>query len=138
MSNNNSRAFDVYEIEYDVQLAASIIEARMSKNITQATLARLLNTHQPAIARAENGNRPPSHSLLKKIARALGLKLLPPRFQMDTQAAIRFSSFEVKTNTDTRESSKKNQVDFPEAYAFLPKTTVKSTAKFKNHFSYAS
>ena len=71
---------DIHDIQYDVQLAANIIEARLKKNLTQAELANEMGILQPAIARAENGNTPPTHKLIKKIARALGAHLIPPRF----------------------------------------------------------
>ncbi len=73
-------AFDVYEIQYDVKLAASIINTRLKLSLTQEELAEKLGTLQPAIARAESGDQPPSHKLLKKLARAFGARLIPPSF----------------------------------------------------------
>lgn len=78
-SNKQNSVFDVYEIQYDVQLASNIIEARLKMNLTQEELAKRMNVVQPAVARAENGNTPPTHKLLKKFARTLGARLIPPK-----------------------------------------------------------
>lgn len=83
--SSNDSAFDVYEIQHDVQLAANIINARMRRGMTQTELAKEMDMVQPAIARSESGNRPPSHKLLKKIARALGAKLIPQDFQFQEE-----------------------------------------------------
>ena len=80
--------FDLYEIDYDVKLAANIIDARLKRNMTQEELAQKLNTKQPAIARAENGDSPPSHKLLKKIARILRAKLQPATFELENDIII--------------------------------------------------
>lgn len=56
-----------------VKIAARIINARTSKNLTQKDLARLAQTSQSAIARLESGHYD-GYTLktLKKIAEALG------------------------------------------------------------------
>ena len=41
--------------------------------LSQADLAKLLNTHQPAIARLENGLSDPRLTTIKKLATALGV-----------------------------------------------------------------
>lgn len=79
MKNRLHRA-DINETQYDVQLAANIIKARMDKGWSQDKLAKKVGTLQPAIARAEAGNIPPSHAFLKRIARALDLEIKPPSF----------------------------------------------------------
>lgn len=73
---------EVWEIQYDVAIAAAIIDARIKKGRSQKWLARKIGTKQPAIARAEAGNIPVSHALLKRIAKALDVKLLPPSLEL--------------------------------------------------------
>lgn len=80
INGDDDRRFDVYEIEYDTQLAANLVKARIDAGMTQQELASKINTKQPAIARAENGNTPPSHNLIKQIYRALGKRVLPPSY----------------------------------------------------------
>lgn len=70
----------INSIQYDVQLAANIVRARMERGMTQKQLAKRVGVVQPAIARAENGRVPPTHSLLKKIAKALKMRLIPSDF----------------------------------------------------------
>jgi transcriptional regulator with XRE-family HTH domain len=91
--NNMNKNFDLYEIQYDVQLAANIINARVNIGMTQQDLAQKLKTSQPAIARAENGDQPPSHKMLKKIARAFGARLTPPDFILESTAEKAIFSF---------------------------------------------
>ena len=56
-------------------------EARVSKGLSQADLARKLKTHQSAIARLENSNANISLGFLNKVAKALNTRLLSPRFE---------------------------------------------------------
>lgn len=60
-------------------VAEMVQEARLSYGLTQAELAKKINTKQSAISRLESGSYSPNLSFLKKIAQALGLKLLAPR-----------------------------------------------------------
>lgn len=59
------------ELEPGYQVA----RLRILRGITQAQLAELVGTHQPSIARLENGSSSPSLSFLNKIAAALHAKL---------------------------------------------------------------
>lgn len=68
------------ESELEYQVARAIIRARIEKNLTQAQLARKLNTRQSVISRAENAKTVPSLSFLKRLAKALNVSLLV-RFQ---------------------------------------------------------
>lgn len=88
ISNMNTSPFVVYDIQYDVQLSANIIKARRARNLTQEELAKKIKTVQPAIARAENGGSPASHKLLKKIARVLDAKLIPPNFELNRTTLV--------------------------------------------------
>lgn len=74
--------FDVYEIQYDVQLAARIIDTRNKRGMTQKQLAKKLKVVQPVIARLENGTNPPTHKLLKAVAKALNAQIIPPDFHL--------------------------------------------------------
>jgi len=57
--------------EHEYQLARSLIEIRLRKNITQEELAKRSNTKQPVISRLETGAVKPSISLLERVASAL-------------------------------------------------------------------
>jgi ribosome-binding protein aMBF1 (putative translation factor) len=59
----------------EFMLAEIIIEKRLAKGFTQATLAHKIGTKQSAIARLESGNYNPSLIFMEKIAKALDLKL---------------------------------------------------------------
>lgn len=69
-----------WQDEYDFSISHLITEARIYAGLTQEKLAELAGTTQSSIARAENGDNLPGHSFLKRIAVALGTKLLPPKF----------------------------------------------------------
>jgi transcriptional regulator with XRE-family HTH domain len=67
------KAYDELEEEYEV--AKQIIKHRLSRNLTQAQLAKLVGTSQPAIARLESGNhRNLTLGFLARVARALDLR----------------------------------------------------------------
>lgn len=67
------KAYD--ELEFEFQLIRALIDARAKKGLTQEKLARLLGTKQSAIARFETGNANPRLSFMKKLTRALDVKL---------------------------------------------------------------
>lgn len=67
------------ELSRDV--AVKIFAARMKKGLTQAQLAKRINTLQPSIARAESGNILPGLDFLLKIANALDTGLIAPTFE---------------------------------------------------------
>jgi DNA-binding XRE family transcriptional regulator len=58
------------ELEPGYQVA----RLRLMRGLTQTQLAELVGTHQPSIARLENGSSIPSLSFLNKIAAALDAK----------------------------------------------------------------
>jgi DNA-binding XRE family transcriptional regulator len=67
------KAYDELKDEYD--LAAQIIRFRINRNLTQAQLAQLVGTSQPAIARLESGShRNVTLSFLYRVAKALDLQ----------------------------------------------------------------
>jgi len=63
------------ELEEEYELAKQVIKHRLSRNLTQAQLAKLVGTSQPAIARLESGNhRNLTLGFLARVARALDLR----------------------------------------------------------------
>jgi ribosome-binding protein aMBF1 (putative translation factor) len=68
------KAWDESETEY--QLARQIIEKRLAKQFSQRDLAKNVKTSQAAISRLESMNSNPSLSFLKKVAFALGKKVV--------------------------------------------------------------
>ncbi len=66
--------------EYDKQqpefaVIEAVLRARREKGLTQAQLAKKINTKQSVISRLEKGNANPTLSFLKKIAGALNTHL---------------------------------------------------------------
>jgi transcriptional regulator with XRE-family HTH domain len=63
------------------EIAVSVMEARISRGLSQAALAKKVGTKQPSIARLEKGSYLPSLGFLEKIAEALGTELILPKFK---------------------------------------------------------
>jgi transcriptional regulator with XRE-family HTH domain len=59
-------------LEAEFQIAQAIISARAKARLSQAGLAALMNTKQPAIARLESGKSRPTLATLQAIATATG------------------------------------------------------------------
>jgi ribosome-binding protein aMBF1 (putative translation factor) len=66
-------AFDDLEIEY--ALYETIMRKRVQEGLTQKELAKRMGTKQTAISRFESGKYNPTLSFLKKLTKALGVKL---------------------------------------------------------------
>jgi len=67
------RAYEDLEEEYE--LAKQIIRFRIDRNLSQAQLAKLVGTSQPAIARLESGNHTNlTLGFLSRLAKALDLR----------------------------------------------------------------
>ena len=64
------------KLDAEFALAQIIIEKRLAKGFTQATLAHKIGTKQSSIARLESGNYNPSMAFLEKIAKALDTKVV--------------------------------------------------------------
>lgn len=69
-----------YKHEYNIlepefQIAEQIIKARVERKISQAELAKRMNTGQAVVSRLEGMNGSPSLALLKRLAQALDIKL---------------------------------------------------------------
>lgn len=65
----------VEKLEPEYQLARSVILNRIKKGLTQKQLARKMKTSQSAIARVESGYYLPSLSFLKRLSKALQVRL---------------------------------------------------------------
>ena len=59
----------------EFELSRSLIEARTRAKLTQAELARRMNTTQSVVARLESGRTRPSIRTLEKIAQATSIRL---------------------------------------------------------------
>jgi len=59
-----------------IDIGNTIANLRLSRGLTQADLARKIGTKQPAIARIEQGQNPPSLRTLLRIADALNARLV--------------------------------------------------------------
>lgn len=62
-------------------MAKIIKNARLEANLTQYELAKRMGTKQESIARIERGHMAPSLPYLQKMAKALGKKLVLPKFE---------------------------------------------------------
>lgn len=72
LQNHKIKAeFEKNDLAFDI--SEQIIDARIKAGLTQNELAKIINTKQSGIARAENGTRLPNISFLNKIAEALNV-----------------------------------------------------------------
>lgn len=69
--NQQSRDHAFVAAERALDAGYQIARLRLMRGLTQAQLAEMVGTHQPSIARLENGNSSPSLSFLKRVAEAL-------------------------------------------------------------------
>jgi len=69
----NKKTYDSLEVEFKIHDA--LIEARISKKLTQKQLASKLGITQAALSRLESGKGNPTLSFLQKVTSGLGLKL---------------------------------------------------------------
>ena len=63
------------KLDTKYKVAAELIRLRVSRGLTQAELAKVLNTKQASIARIESGSYLPSLSMIKKIADVLNAEV---------------------------------------------------------------
>jgi transcriptional regulator with XRE-family HTH domain len=68
------REYDALEEEF--ALISAIMHARSRAGLTQAQLAKRMNTTQTAIARLESGRVKPSTRTLERLAKATGHRLI--------------------------------------------------------------
>ena len=88
--------------DFEFEVSFLITELRLKFGLTQAELAKKIVTKQPSIARMESGAELPSLRILKKIADALKIKIIPPKFDymignVKSCEEIIVSPFKVKT-----------------------------------------
>ncbi len=67
------KAYD--ELEFEFSLVRAIINARLSKGITQKEIAKRMGTKQSSIARFESGKYNPTLAFVQKLANAVGTKI---------------------------------------------------------------
>ncbi len=63
------------ESQPEFEIARALILARVSQGLTQAQLAKKLNTKQSVLSRVENAKTTPTVSFLKRLAAVLGMTL---------------------------------------------------------------
>lgn len=76
--NNPEFRKEYFKINIPFEMSKRIMSARIKRGITQAQLAKKINTGQSSIARIEKGNAIPTLGLLQKIAEALNMLLVLP------------------------------------------------------------
>lgn len=67
--------FEYERLSTEYKVATELIKLRLSRGMTQADLAKAINTQQASIARMESGSYLPSLSMIKKIADVLDADL---------------------------------------------------------------
>lgn len=74
--SRNPRFLKEYEqADAEYSLVESLIEARLSADLTQAQVAERMGTTQSAVARLESGMVSPSFTTLRRFAVATGTKI---------------------------------------------------------------
>jgi ribosome-binding protein aMBF1 (putative translation factor) len=68
-----AKAYNALDDEF--ALAAALIDARGKAGLSQADVAKKMDTSQPAIARLEGGRGNPSIDTLRRFARVTGTRL---------------------------------------------------------------
>ncbi|MBI4084466.1 MAG: helix-turn-helix transcriptional regulator [Candidatus Levybacteria bacterium] len=66
-------ALEETRLEYEI--ARALIKARIERGLTQAEIAKRMNTKQSVISRVENAKTVPSLSFLKRLAQVLNASL---------------------------------------------------------------
>ena len=59
----------------ELEAGYQIARLRIQRGLTQSQLAEMVGTHQPSIARLENGNSVPSLLFLERVATALDARI---------------------------------------------------------------
>jgi len=63
------------EQQPEMDVIRALVDARISRNLTQKELAQLTGIHQADISKLENGTRNPTIKLLKRLAEGMGMSL---------------------------------------------------------------
>ncbi len=88
---------DLDREDFEFEVSYLVTELRLKFGLTQAELAKKIGTKQPSIARMESGAELPSLRILKKIADALKVKIVPPKFDFTSQDTVETKPFEAKS-----------------------------------------
>lgn len=88
---------EYYKYDLAFEIGEMLVEARILRGLTQAKLAKIVNTKQSGIARAESGTRLPSLSFLEKIANALRTNLI---IKFDVLEPVNIQQFDESSNQD--------------------------------------
>lgn len=75
LSINTEVAIEYKKLQPEFDLIRQVIGLRLQRNLTQAQVAKKMNTTQSAIARLESGNINPTINFLRKLARSLDTNL---------------------------------------------------------------
>ncbi len=75
------------------EISEMVEEARVKKGLTQEQLAKKIGTKQSSISRIENCSHLPSISFLQKIAKALGDRLILPKFASFGDTTVQTGEF---------------------------------------------
>ncbi len=65
----------VQETRLEYEIARALIKARIERGLTQAEIAKRMNTKQSVISRVENARTMPSLAFLKRLAEVLDASL---------------------------------------------------------------
>ena len=79
VNSDQKRASQKYDYSA-IEMGQRVIEARLTRGVTQKSLAKKIGTKQPSIARIERGASMPTIPMLKKIAKALNFPFELPKF----------------------------------------------------------
>ena len=63
------------DIQPEMGVIRAIIDARTAQNLTQKELSKRTGINQADISKLENGTRNPTVSLLKRLAKGMGMEL---------------------------------------------------------------
>ena len=63
------------DIQPEMDVIRAIVDARTAQNLTQKELSKRTGINQADISKLENGTRNPTVSLLKRLAKGMGMEL---------------------------------------------------------------
>lgn len=98
MFHTDEERNEVLDSLYDIEIGASIIQARTEGGLNQKQLAEALDVKQPYLSRIENGVVPPSHKRLKQIARVLKARLISPKLIIESLQPISTQNYKTESN----------------------------------------
>ena len=104
--------------DWEFEVGWLVTEARLHTNLTQAQLARKMGTKQPSIARVENGKVIPSIEFLVKLAKAIGTRLILPRFDFINESVTKAT-----TSSDAKKTEIVPEPIRPSQYFYLVKNS---------------